>query len=63
MLFVALPTSLQTQLEKYIALSEQCHKRRDPFEVHVVLLNAAVATWRRYIIYLAEEVRKLVRKT
>jgi hypothetical protein len=34
--------------------------KSDVFILHLLIINTTVATWRRYLIFVAEEVRKQV---
>ena len=60
-LFVAASPTMQDLVNAYI--QSQSGVSGDPFSLHLLTVNAAAATWRRYLIYLAEEVRKQVRST
>jgi hypothetical protein len=40
--------------------SQGCNGTQNPLRIHLILINAAAATWRGYLVYIAEQVRKLV---
>lgn len=60
-IFVALSKSMRRELQSY--LSRSTGLPRDPFIIHLILINAAAATWRGYLVYIAEELRELVWET
>lgn len=58
-LFVAATLLIRGQVNAYSELSPS-PRDQDPFVLHLLIVNTVVASWRRYLIYLAEEVRKQV---
>jgi hypothetical protein len=58
-LFIAPSNAIKSQVEEYAATLRGPNPS-NPFVLHVLLVNIVVATWRRYLIYLAEEIQKQV---
>lgn len=56
--FIALSNGMRRELQPY--LSRSAGLSRDPFNIHLILMSVAAATWRAYLVYIAEEVRELV---
>jgi hypothetical protein len=61
-LFIAPSKTVRMQVSEYADMPKN-GSRGDPFALHLLIVNIAVATWRRYLIYLAEEVQKQVTST
>lgn len=51
----------ELSLDRYIR-SSQVLSALSPFEIHLILLDAALANWRPYIIYLTEQIMNQVRR-
>ena len=58
-LLVAPSIAIRTQVGQYAEVPKN-GSESDPFALHLLIVNIVVATWRRYLIYLAEEVQKQV---
>ncbi len=58
-LFVALSKSMSLTLHSHLA-SRDDTLPENQFSLHLILINAAAATWRSYLSYIAEEVRNVV---
>jgi len=57
-LFVALSKSMSLTLHSHLA-SRDDTLPENQFSLHLILINAAAATWRSYLSYIAEEVRNV----
>lgn len=51
----------ELSLDRYLR-SHQVLTALSPFEIHLILLDAALANWRPYILYLTEQVMNQVRR-
>ena len=58
-LLISASPSIRRQIGHYLA-ANCINKTQDPFTIHLLVLNVVVGTWRRYLIYIAEEVRQQV---
>lgn len=58
-LLISASPSMRRQIGHYLA-ANCINKTQDPFAIHLLVLNVVVGTWRRYLIYIAEEVRQQV---
>lgn len=53
------PWSIRRQIRHYLT-TNRINKAQDPFAIQLLVLNVVVATWRRYLIYIAKKVRQQV---
>jgi len=56
-LFIAPSHAIRTQISQYAEVPKN-DSESNSFVLHLLIVNIVVATWRRYLIYLAEEVQK-----
>ena len=58
-LFISASQTVRTQVNQFLKTTSQ-GGGQDPFAVHLLILNVMLATWRRYLVYIAGEVRQQV---
>ena len=49
----------QARIDKYIEAAGNV-KQFDPFEVHLLLVDTAMANWRPYLVYMATDINEQV---
>ena len=58
---IAAPERTKSSLERYVASCTDLASL-NPFEIHVLIFDSALANWRSYIIALTEKISLQVRR-
>lgn len=59
---IAASKNTEISLDRYIKSSENI-AQLNPFEIHLIVLDTALANWRSYIVGLTERITQQVRRT